>query len=143
MGGLYYLYPFVCFSRNCKLYFVFVSKIPKLFVKWWRSSKENVRASSIGLLQSDGNNNSNSRVGLYEELNLWPNGSVIPPNFTASTYLLLWPAFLNILQSLEICLILWNLVSMAAMIKSSRTLKEKNFSNDKERRVCCSILHIS
>jgi hypothetical protein len=56
---------------------------------------------------------------------------------------LFWPAFLEILQSLKICLILEYLVNMAAMIESSHALKVKNFSSNKELQVCHNILHIS
>jgi hypothetical protein len=71
---------------------------------------------------------------LCEKLNLQPNGSIISlANFVASAYMLLWPTFLEILQSHEICLVLEDLVSMVAMIESSRTWKGKFFLTMKSR----------
>jgi hypothetical protein len=54
-----------------------------------------------------------------------------------------WPTFLEILESPSICLVLEDSVNMAALIESSYTQKEKNFSSNEEWQVCCSILHIS
>jgi hypothetical protein len=102
------------------------------------------RATSIGPLHED--INGNSGVGPCEELNLQPNGSIIPPPTLRLLHICSlgpWPTFLGILQSPKICSVLEDSVSMAAMTESCCARKGKKFSSNKEQQVCCSILHIS